>query len=147
MAAKCPTSFDEKLISGYLDGELTKAADQKVRIHVEDCAHCGALLEDLKRIREAAMKTEFVQPTDEQWDERPRTAVSGGTRAIGWVFAVVWLVAVSGFGLWHMWTDVENLFERLLVFGGIAAFGLLFLSILIDRVRTAKTDRYREVEK
>jgi anti-sigma factor RsiW len=147
MAETCPTSFDEKLISGYLDGELTQAADQRARIHIEDCAHCGALLADLNRIREAAMKTEFVQPTDEQWDERPRTAVSGGTRAIGWVFVVVWLVAVSGFGLWHVWTDVENLFERLLVFGGIAAFGLLFLSILIDRVRTANTDRYREVEK
>jgi len=147
MVDRCPTSFDEKLVSGYLDGELTQAAEQRVRLHVEECLHCRALLDDLRGIREAAMNTEFVQPTDDQWDERPRTAVSGGTRAIGWVLAVVWLVSVSAFGLWHAWIDVDNLFERLIVFGGVAAFGLLLLSVIIDRVRTARTDRYSEVEK
>jgi predicted anti-sigma-YlaC factor YlaD len=147
MTEHCPNSFDEKLISGFLDGELTQAADQRVRIHIEDCARCRELLEDLAGIREAAMRTDFVQPTDDQWDERPRTAAGGGTRAVGWLLAIIWAVAVSGFGLWHVWTDVENVFERLLVFGGIAAFGLLLLSVVIDRVRSARSDRYREVEK
>jgi predicted anti-sigma-YlaC factor YlaD len=147
MADKCPTSFDQKLITGYLDGELTQAAGQKIRIHLEDCDTCRTLLEELRGIREAAMNTEFVQPNDDQWDERPRTPVSGGTRKLGWLLTVVWLITVSGYGLWHVWTEVGNLFERLLVFGGITAFGLLLLSVVIDRIRTARTDRYTEVEK
>ena len=32
--------FDEALISGYLDGELTQGDAQRVRVHLEDCAVC-----------------------------------------------------------------------------------------------------------
>ena len=32
MAERCPASFDETMISGHLDGELTQAAEQKVEI-------------------------------------------------------------------------------------------------------------------
>jgi hypothetical protein len=39
------------------------------------------------------------------------------------------------------------LLEKTLIFGGLAAFGLIFLSVLLDRIKTARTDRYREVEK
>ena len=59
----------------------------------------------------------------------------------------VWLLVVAGFGLWHLWQSPEGLFEKLLVFGGLTAFGLLFLSVLIDRISSARTDRYRGVEK
>jgi len=37
--------------------------------------------------------------------------------------------------------------EKLLIFGGLTAFGLLFLSVLIDRIKAARTDRYWGVEK
>ena len=36
---------------------------------------------------------------------------------------------------------------RVLVFGGLSAFALLFLSVLLDRINAARTDPYREVEK
>jgi predicted anti-sigma-YlaC factor YlaD len=147
MTERCQTSFDEKLISGHLDGELTQAADQRVRIHLETCDHCRNLYEELRTMREATMSTQFVEPSDEQWNERPRGTASLLSRSLGWMLAIVWLVAVTGFGLWHAWHDTEGLFERLLVFGGLAAFGLLLLSVLVDRIRISRTDRYREVEK
>jgi hypothetical protein len=56
-------------------------------------------------------------------------------------------MAVTGFALWHVWTSPEGLLEKLLVFGGLAALVLLFLSILLDRIRTARTDRYSEVDR
>lgn len=147
MNERCPTMFDEKLLSGFLDGELTQGAEQRVRLHLAACTHCRALLEELTTIREATMSTEFVQPRDDQWDERPRGATSRLSRSVGWVLAVVWLTAVTGFTLWHVWQSPEGLFFKLLVFGGLAAFALLFLSILVDRIRTARTDRYSEVDR
>lgn len=147
MTKRCPTSFDQSLISGYLDGELTQAADQRVRIHLEECAHCRELFEELQTMREAAMSTQFVEPSDDQWNERPRGTGSFISRSLGWALAIVWLVTVSGYALWQLWISPEDLFEKLLVFGGLSAVGLLFLSVLLDRIRTAKTDRYREVEK
>jgi hypothetical protein len=143
----CPTNFDQSLISGALDRELTQAAEQRVRVHLEDCAACRALYEELATLREATMTTTFREPDDSQWNERPRGLSSGLSRSLGWIVAILWLVLTAGYGLWAAWTGTENLVERLLVFGGVAGLALLFLSVLLDRVRASRSDRYREVER
>jgi uncharacterized YccA/Bax inhibitor family protein len=66
---------------------------------------------------------------------------------MGWLVLVIWLVAVTGFGAWEVWHAQEDLFARLLLFGGISGLVLLFISVLVDRIRAAKTDPYREVQK
>ena len=147
MAETCPASFDETLISGHLDGELTQAAEQKVRIHLEDCDHCQTVLGELRTLRETTMSTEFHAPDDSQWDERPQTGLSLVARGSGWIIAVVWVVFFAAYALWQFWQGPANLVERLLVFGGLSALALLFTSVLLDRLRAARTDPYREVEK
>ncbi len=139
--------FDEALISGYLDRELTQGDDQRVRIHLMECARCRALADELTNIREAAMSTSFPVPDDRQWDETPRSGLSTFLRNFGWTLLVLWVVGLSGFMLWHLITDGEDLVEKLLVFGAWLGFGLVFLSVLMDRLKSYKTDRYRGVEK
>ena len=65
----------------------------------------------------------------------------------GWVLAVVWFAGVVGYGMWAFWQSSANIFERLLVFGGLSALALLFISVVFDRISSSRTDRYREVEK
>jgi len=93
------------------------------------------------------MSTEFQKPDDSQWDERPQTGLSLAARGTGWIIAVVWAVFFATYALWQFWQGSANLVERLLVFGGLSALALLFTSVLLDRLRTARTDPYREVEK
>lgn len=147
MPERCPSRFKEALLSGFLDGELTQASEQKVRVHLEDCRNCRTLFDDLKRLRGVTMNTKFVEPSDEQWDEAPRGSVSLMARGLGWVLGIVWLLAVGGFALWSAWQEAENLLERLLIFGGLSALALLLLSVILDRIRAARSDRYREVKK
>jgi predicted anti-sigma-YlaC factor YlaD len=147
MTSGCPTTFDETLISGYLDGELTQADDQRVRLHLRRCDHCRRLFDEMTTIREAAMTTRFQMPADDQWNESPRGGVSWATRGVGWLMAVVWAVSITGFGLWHAWHGTQSLLERLLVFGGLSAFALLLISVVLDRISTWKTDRYRGVKR
>ena len=147
MADRCPASFDEALISGHLDGELTQAAEQRVRVHLADCEHCAAVLDELRALREATMSTEFHAPDDTQWDESPRSGLSFVARGTGWFVSIVWAVFFAGFALWQFWQGSANLVERLLVFGGLSALALLFTSVLLDRLQAARTDPYREVEK
>ncbi len=147
MTDRCPKEFDETLISGHIDGELTQATEQKVRIHIDDCDHCRGLFDELSTMREATMSTAFRIPDDSQWDERPRSGASFAARNLGWAIGILWAVFFSGFALWQIWHGSENLVERLLVFGGLSAFVLLFVSVLLDRIQVAKTDPYREVEK
>ena len=54
---------------------------------------------------------------------------------------------LASFALWHFWQGSANLGERILVFGGLSAVALLFTSVLIDRLRAAANDPYREVQK
>ncbi len=147
MTERCPTGFDERLISAFLDGELTQADGQRVRVHLEDCVHCRRLYDDLRAIREAAMTTRFTVPPDDQWDERPRTAASRTFRLLGWWLAVPWLVLVLGYGLWEAWRGAAGALDRVLVFGGIAAAALLLGSAVLDRLRDLRSDPYREVKK
>jgi predicted anti-sigma-YlaC factor YlaD len=135
------------MLSGYLDHALTQGAEQRVRLHLEDCAHCRALYDELRAHREVTMTTRFEEPSDDQWDERPRTVAAGFARGLAWVLIVVWLAAVSVFGAWQWWQAPQTVFERLLVFGLASGFGLLLLSVILDRLRAARSDRYTEVQR
>lgn len=146
-AAPCGRRFAPELLSGYLDGALTQGDEQRVRLHLEDCPLCRAELAELTSLREVTMSTEFPVPPDDQWDESPRGAVSRWSRRTGWLFVIVWALGVAAFVLYELATGPEGLLEKVLVFGGIFGFALLFLSILLDRLRALPGDRYREVKK
>jgi len=90
---------------------------------------------------------ETMEKKDNQWDENASDAVSRTTRGIGWIMVLVWILGITGYGLWLMATSSQGLMEKVLIFGGLAGVGLLFVSVLIDRIRRYKTDRYKEVQK
>jgi len=143
----CSQGFDQVLVSGYLDEELTQADAQKVRIHLEDCRECRVLFYDLRQLREAGRSTQFKIPPDEQWNEIPDGSFSRTARHAGWFLALVWLVFVLGFGLWQLAVSSEGFLLKIVVFGGISGFVLLFISVLTDRLRKRKTDRYSHINK
>ena len=76
-----------------------------------------------------------VAPGDSGAAGLPRPDVRGDRRDLG------------GYAAWEVWTSDEPLVGKLVVFGGWTGFGLLFLGVLLDRLKAMKTDRYREVEK
>ncbi len=140
--------FDETLISGYLDGELTQGDTQRVRLHLEDCAECRDMAGELRRFKEATMTTEFHVPEDTQWDETPRNAASRVLQDSGWAIAIAWVVGIVAYLVWQIANDAESIrFEAMLGFAILLAFGLIIISALIDRLKTRKTDPYRKVEK
>ena len=139
--------FDEALISGFLDGELTQANEQRVRLHLEDCARCKGLVAELTRIRAAAMATDLPVPDDGQWDEAPRSGLAALLRHFGWLLMLAWIIGLSGFGIYKLATDTEDLVIHLIAFGFWLGLGLVFFSVLLDRLQTRRTDRYRRVEK
>ena len=93
------------------------------------------------------MSTEFDVPSEEQWSERPRSTASRMSLGAGWIIVVVWALALSGYAAWELWTSDEPPVGKLIVIGGWTGFGLLFLGVLLDRLKAMQTDRYREVEK
>ncbi len=147
MNEKCGRTFDEALLTGYLDGVLTQADDQRVRLHLEECADCRGLIDEMRETREATMTTRFELPADDQWNEAPRGLASRLSFGLGWTVLLIWAVGLLGLTVGHIWSDGMPLTEKLLLFGGLSGGALLFLSVLIDRLKTMRNDPYRRVEK
>jgi len=140
--------FDDALLSGYLDGELTQADDQRVRLHLETCADCRSMTDQMTKLRKATMNAEFRVPDDTQWDETPRGAISRLLHSFGWLIAGLWVAGIVAYLVWQTTTDSESIqFEGVLSFGLLLAFGLIVLSALVDRLKTRKNDPYRKVLK
>jgi anti-sigma factor RsiW len=146
--SETPHQFDETLLSGYLDGELTQGDAQRVRLHLEECPDCRNATDELHKLREATMNSEFRVPDDTQWDETPRGAVSRFLHTFGWLIAGLWVVGIGAYLVWQIATGSESLqFEGMLGFGVLLAVGLIILSALIDRLKVRKNDPYRKVLK
>jgi hypothetical protein len=93
------------------------------------------------------MTTSFHTPPDDSWNEAPGSGWSRLSLRLGWLLVVLWGLSLGGFALWQLWTGPERLLTKLLAFGGISGFALLALSVLLDRLESYRTDRYRRVEK
>lgn len=146
-AEQCPTSFEEELLTGYLDGALTQSDTQRTRVHLEDCPHCRGLYDEMQTVREAARSTRFLIPPDDQWREIPRSGISRLLRGGGWLLLLVWAAAAGTFALWQLATSPVGALGKSLVFTGLSGVGMLFVSVLLDRLKTLKSDRYSRVEK
>ncbi|MGH9382300.1 MAG: anti-sigma factor family protein [Thermoanaerobaculia bacterium] len=147
MSADRPQTFDETLLSGYLDGELTQAEEQRVRIRLENDPQIRRLLEEMRAAREATMTTEFQVPEDIQWDERPRGLLSRLLRNTGWGLFLLWVGGIAGFALWQFLRSPESMWMKLFAVAGISGLAVLLLSFLLDRLRDLETDRYRRVRR
>ncbi len=106
------TTFDEALLSGYLDGELTQADAQRVRLRLEEDPAAKSLVDELEQIREAARSTRLPAPADEEWNETPRSGVSRILRRTGWILVIVWVGWLGGLALWGVATGPRDWFEQ-----------------------------------
>jgi anti-sigma factor RsiW len=147
MTEACGRTFDEVLLSGYLDGALVQGDEQRVRVHLEDCVTCRTLVDELEAVREATMSSTFETPLDHEWSDAPRTETSRLARGLGWRLVVAWAVLVGAYAVWESWQASENLIEQLVLAGGISGFAMLFVGVVLDRLEALKTDRYTEVQK
>jgi hypothetical protein len=147
MPERCARTFDEALLSGYVDGALTQADEQRVRVHVEDCESCRRQVEEMQQLREVTMSSRFNVPADDQWSESPRGGASWLAFGLGWTFLIVWVTIVGGYALWEFWTSDGPIVGKILAFTPASGFALLFLSVLIDRLKAMRTDPYRRVQK
>lgn len=136
---------DEGLLSGYLDGELTQAEAQFVEVRLEASEELRRELAELKRLREATMEMKFAEPTEKEWDEHARGIFSSGARGLGWLMVIIWSACLLAFGAWQFLASGENLLVKLMVFGLCSGLGLLFVSVLVDRVKSYGRDRYGRV--
>ncbi len=138
----------EVLLSGYIDSELTQQQQQRVCIHVEQCAQCSTLLQELKGNQERTRQLTYQQPSDGEWQRMERHLFQKISRGLGWLILLVWSAVTAVYAAFQLATSpTEPLFEKILVFSLFLGVALLFLSVLSERVRDSRTDPYKGVRK
>ena len=137
-----------QMLSAFLDGELTQADSQRVRLHLEDCQECRLALDEMMKLQRLTSEMKFRNPPEEIMEALEQKVSVQAPRGIGWgliaVSLAAWLVYVLLLALRNLrWPTIPEL----LIGAGCAGLLLLFLSVLRQRWLERPHDRYRKVKK
>ena len=137
-------------ITGYLDGELDAAETRALEEHLKACPVCMRELDAMKTLivgTAACLKIEH--PPEEVWDAFLDDVYNRLERKTGWMILIVGLIASAAYGavlfVLAPWADWPL---KVLLGALFAGLTILFISVLRQRMRVAKTDRYtKEVKR
>jgi anti-sigma factor RsiW len=136
------------LLVGLLDGELTPDETRQVNEHLTRCATCRKEYEQLRETTGKLAAISFQEPDDEVLAQVWKSPFSRLARNTSLVLIIGGYAALIGYGLFEFLTSGK---EELPAKMGLAAIVLGFLILLVqlirERVRTYKTDPYKEIER
>ena len=143
-----PDKEIEVLLSGYLDGELTQQERQKIDVYLERDERYREILAELERVKTETERLHYEEPSSGDWRTMEKSLVQDVSRGLGWIILSIWAVALTSYGLWELAAAPdEPLIGKLLVFGFFLGVALLFCSVLTQRMRESRTDKYKGVYK
>ncbi len=131
------------LISGYLDGELDEKQKEQVDVHVASCEGCRKEFDEMRLLVKASSQLRLQQPPDEAWDDFENNVYNRLERKTGWLVFILGAVALAVVGIYLFVTeDWGSAAIKLLVAAPVIGLVVVFISVLRERIRSSKTDRY-----
>lgn len=134
----------QEWISGYLDGELDAESRRELESHILGCAVCRREYESMKRLvigTSAAFAIE--DPPGEVWDTFLDGVYNRLERKTGWVILLSGTAVLLLYAIFLFFTEPwGSMISKILVAAPVVGLIMLFISVLRQRLRTAKTDRY-----
>ncbi|MBN1297904.1 zf-HC2 domain-containing protein [bacterium] len=140
------------LISGYIDHELDPVQTATVKAHLVECAACRKELERLRMLQDALAMMAIRTPEDDFWDGYWAGMYNRLERRVGWVILVLGFSTLVVGGTILLFREI--LFSHDLPlwvrFGGmglIAGAAILLLSLIRERMRVNRLERYKDVRR
>jgi len=136
------------LLMGLMDNELTPEESQEVNSHLIRCAHCR---EEYHRLQHASDKLKgisFTEPQDRELEKLWKSPYSRFARNFSLIIILAgWLILLA-FGIFEaLRAPGEPLLPKMAIAAMILGFVVLLVSVIRERIKTYKTDPYKEVEK
>ena len=143
-----PEKKVEELLSAYLDGELTQADQQRVRIRLKDSREARQQYDELVKLREVTESMSFAAPPEGRMEELERRLSVQTPRRLGWVFFLLGSIALAAMALIAFATSPDIAPWKKLAISGVGlGFALLLASVARQRWLELPHDRYRGVKK
>jgi len=135
-----------ELLSGYIDGELTQQDRQRVEVHCDACPRCSNERDELTALRSDIRNSKLSAIGEDTWRENMDDVAVKTSRGIGWLLFIGGVLIAAGIGLVAFVTEPTiSAMEKLLIGAVYGGLGLLFISVLRQRLVERKTDKYKDV--
>lgn len=136
------------LLVGLLDGELTPEETRQVNHHLNRCAACRS---EYALLRETSGKLEAVsyqEPGDEVLAQVWRSPYSRWGRNTSLFLVIGGYLLLVGYAAFEFFrSGAEALPAKTAIAAIILGFFILLVQLIRERVRTYKTDPYKEIER
>jgi anti-sigma factor RsiW len=136
------------LIAGLLDGELDGALTEEVNRHMVQCSACREEYDSQREASQLLAGASFQEPTDEVLTKLWRSPYSRAAQ-LGGAFLVLggYLVLIA-FGIREFMRDgTVDLWPKLAIAAIVLGILTLLALTIRERLHTAKTDPYNEVQR
>lgn len=140
----------EALISGLIDGELPAAEAERLKRAMEASPALREQYESLSRLTVGtAAALAPPPPPPERWERFADEVYNRLERRTGWGIFVLGALALAAYAIVLFFTEPwAGMMTKLLIAAPVAGLGVLFVSVLRERLAALKHDRYsREVHR
>lgn len=136
------------LLVGLLDGELTPEEVRQINDHLIRCAGCRAEYEQLREVSSKFAAISFREPDDVVLAQIWKSPISRLARNTSLVLIIGGCAGLIGYGLYEFLTSgTKELPTKMGLAAVVLGFLILLVQLIRERVRTYKTDPYKEIER
>ena len=138
----------KSLMMGLMDNELIPEETVDVNQHLIRCEACRKEFDELSRSYSKLKSVSFSGPTDDELDRIWKSPFSRFTRNTGlFIVFAGWIVLVIYSLVEFFRSNNEPILPKITFLGIIIGFIILLFAVLRDRLKTFKTDPYKEVKR
>ena len=136
------------LLMGFIDRELTTSETIEVNDHLTRCSDCRNEYEQLIKVSQKLDSLSFREPSDEVLDKLWKTPYGRFTKFSGLFLAIGgWLVLVF-YGVYEFLIDKEEAFiPKMATLALMLGLIIILIVTVRERVKTYKTDKYKEIKR
>ena len=136
------------LIVGLLDNELTSEEIQNLNTHLTRCNCCKEEFDTMKNMSKKLTLPSFKEPEDEVLKQLWKSPYTRFTNNAGIVMVLGGYLCFIGYGFYLFIVDKKAHFlPKISIAALIIGFLILFFSVIRERMKTYKKDKYKEVKR
>jgi anti-sigma factor RsiW len=138
----------KELLVGLLDGELTPDETHQINTHLTRCAACRKEYDELRETTGKLATISFREPDDDVLAQVWKSPFSRLARNTSLLLIIGGYAGLIGYGLFEFLTSgMKELPAKMGLAAIVLGFLILLAQLIRERIRTHKTDPYKEIER
>ena len=147
-ASTTPDDADGIAAMAYVDGELEPAARSQFEERMRTEPSLVHAVAEQRALNILARRIAPLEPADVEWNKLRLEPWYRGARGLGWMLLIAGALVSLALTVFGVATNEGlEISTRVLILVSLLGFLLLFLTVLVRRLRTYELDPYRHVER